>query len=253
MLTQPSSWLAAGLIITSLTWAQQGDPQLAGTWTTKSRKVVTGPGFYDPVNEKMFEPKLTGFSYSFTADGHYEESYYRAISNPGEPNCPKGLIQWQHGTYTKNANGSLSLTPFGVDGRQLMSDPCNFGNAIYTRYHQFELFKEYAVSQDKYSGAQRLDLYAFDGSPLNPMYLAYKPPQMLPTMTLNPTADATGSGATKSTGKVKRGLDDLDLGIHPDALNREVLRKAREGPDADRWWWVGVGLTAAGAFGYYCF
>ena len=113
--------------------------------------------------------------------------------------------------------------------------------------------QEYAVSQDKYSGAQRLDLYAFDGSPLNPMYLAYKPPQMLPTMTLNPTADATGSGATKSTGKVKRGLDDLDLGIHPDALNREVLRKAREGPDADRWWWVGVGLTAAGAFGYYCF
>ena len=38
-------------------------------------------GFYDPVNEKMFEPSLTGFSYSFTADGFYEEAYYRAISN----------------------------------------------------------------------------------------------------------------------------------------------------------------------------
>ncbi len=29
----------------------------------------------------MFEPPLTGFSYSFTADGHYEEAYYRAIPN----------------------------------------------------------------------------------------------------------------------------------------------------------------------------
>lgn len=38
-------------------------------------------GFYDPVNEKMFEPSHTGFSYSFTADGFYEEAYYRAISN----------------------------------------------------------------------------------------------------------------------------------------------------------------------------
>jgi len=38
-------------------------------------------GFYDPVNEKMFEPSLTGFSYSFTDDGHFEEAYYRAISN----------------------------------------------------------------------------------------------------------------------------------------------------------------------------
>ena len=40
-----------------------------------------GQGFYDPVNEKIFEPALTGFSYSFTDDGHYEEAYYRAISN----------------------------------------------------------------------------------------------------------------------------------------------------------------------------
>ncbi len=38
-------------------------------------------GFYDPVNEKIFEPSLTGFSYSFTDDGYFEEAYYRAISN----------------------------------------------------------------------------------------------------------------------------------------------------------------------------
>ena len=29
----------------------------------------------------MIEPSHPGISYSFTADGHYEEAYYRAISN----------------------------------------------------------------------------------------------------------------------------------------------------------------------------
>lgn len=29
----------------------------------------------------MHEPDLTGISYSFTDDGHFEEAYYRAISN----------------------------------------------------------------------------------------------------------------------------------------------------------------------------
>jgi len=50
-------------------------------------------------------------------------------------------MQWQHGTYTVNANGSLSLQPFAVDGRQLLSTPCNYDNAIYTRYNQSELYQ----------------------------------------------------------------------------------------------------------------
>lgn len=62
-------------------------------------------------------------------------------SSATDPACPKGIIQWQHGTYTKNSNGSLSLNPIGVDGRQLLSDPCTYAKAVYTRYDQFELFK----------------------------------------------------------------------------------------------------------------
>lgn len=58
-----------------------------------------------------------------------------------QPSCPKGIIQWQHGKYHKASNGSLVLNPFAVDGRQLMSDPCTYGNAVYTRYHQQEIFK----------------------------------------------------------------------------------------------------------------
>ncbi|KAM0801742.1 chaperone for protein-folding within the ER, fungal-domain-containing protein [Usnea florida] len=228
MIVSLPSPLAAGLLLVSSVLAQT-DPQLTGTWTTKSRSVITGPGFYDPVNEKIFEPALTGFSYSFTDDGHYENAYYRAISNPADPSCPQGIVQWQHGTYAKHANGSLTLTPFGVDGRQLLSDPCNSDNAVFTRYHQAELFKEYQVLEDGYSKAQRLNLFAFDGSPLNPMYLAYKPPEMLPTQTLNPTTTAVGAAAT-STGK-----------------------KRKEPVNADNWWWIGVGMTALGGIGYYYF
>lgn len=40
-----------------------------------------------------------------------------------------------------NANGSLTLTPIAVDGRQLLSEPCNGDNAVYTRYNQTELMK----------------------------------------------------------------------------------------------------------------
>lgn len=98
-------------------------------------------GFYDPLNDELIEPNRTGISYSFTGDGHYEEAYYRAISNPVTPSCPSGIMQWQHGTWVMNANGSLSLTPIAVDGRQLLSSPCQYNNAIYTRYNQSELFQ----------------------------------------------------------------------------------------------------------------
>lgn len=47
----------------------------------RGRRLTGLQGFYDPVSDRLTEPSLTGISYSFTADGHYEEAYYRAISN----------------------------------------------------------------------------------------------------------------------------------------------------------------------------
>lgn len=58
-----------------------------------------------------------------------------------KPQCPKGIMQWQHGTWTKFQNGSLYLEPIRVDGRQLLSDPCSYKTSIYTRYNQSELFQ----------------------------------------------------------------------------------------------------------------
>ncbi|KAB8234134.1 Reversal of tor2 lethality [Aspergillus alliaceus] len=203
---------------------------LVGTWSTKSRNVVTGPDFYDPINDKFLEPKLTGISYSFTEDGHYEEAYYRAVANPANPSCPKGIMQWQHGKFVLNSDGSLELTPIAVDGRQLLSEPCSSLKATYTRYNQTETFN---VSVDPYHGVRRLDLKSFDDSPMHPMYLVYSPPQMLPTTTLNPVSE---------TGKSKRHVTrDTDRST---SLGNMIRTEELLNPD--RWLWIGVLVTALG-------
>ncbi|KAI9799492.1 MAG: Reversal of tor2 lethality [Piccolia ochrophora] len=244
-----SLYLLSALLSTSVAVAEL-DPKLVGTWTTKSRKVLTGPGFYDPIHDKLIEPSLTGISYSFTADGFYEEAHYRALANPADPKCPRGIMQFQHGQYALNAAGSLKLRPFAVDGRQLMSDPCKYSESVYTRYNQTETFKKYEVITDEYNNMLRLNLFKYDGAPMNPMWLAYRPPQMLPTKTLNPTAQATGGEKAKSTStnKAKRSLEMED-----EPLNKNALRKRQESFDLDYVWWLGVSMTALGGVGYLCF
>ncbi|KAL4914090.1 chaperone for protein-folding within the ER, fungal-domain-containing protein [Aspergillus aurantiobrunneus] len=205
---------------------------LVGTWSTKSRQVVTGPGFYDPVNDEFIEPKLPGISFSFTEDGHFEEAFYRAIANPQDPSCPKGIMQWQHGTYTIGSDGSLHLSPIAVDGRQLLSDPCSSSKGLYTRYNQTEKYNSFTVVLDPYHGSVRLDLHAFDGSPMIPMYLAYSPPEILPTDTLE-------SITSKNTKRALNGEPDAPLDLRRLVSGDNFV-------DPDRWLWVGVVMSAMG-------
>mgnify|MGYP001206500181 CR=1 FL=1 len=157
----PSAYaLTATLAFASVGSAQVVDADLVGTWATKANKTLTGPvspsslrehvnqtsnnafqGFYDPVGDNMIEPSRPGISYSFTSDGFYEEAYYRAISNPANPSCPGAIMQWQHGSYVIGSDGSLTMTPIAVDGRQLLSQPCQNKNSIYTRYNTTEKMK----------------------------------------------------------------------------------------------------------------
>lgn len=179
-------------------------------------------------------------------------------------------MQWQHGSFYMNTAGELILTPIAVDGRQLLSTPCNQEYSIYTRYNQSEVFQvrcaiankhirtltniqRYSVYTDPYHNIPRLDLFKFDGSPMNPMYLAYSPPMMLPTTTLNPTS--TAATAT-STGKAKRGLDQsvpmdsLAQGV-PINWKMEKGSYAREALNPDRWWWIGLTMTGVGGLLYF--
>jgi hypothetical protein len=153
----PSAYaLTATLAFGSVASAQVTDAKIVGTWSTKSNKTLTGPvryvsspylvgpsltilqGFFDPVSDTLIEPSRPGISYSFTSDGFYEEAYYRAISNPTDPSCPGAIMQWQHGSYVINSDGSMDMTPIAVDGRQLLSEPCQNTHSIYTRYNTTE-------------------------------------------------------------------------------------------------------------------
>jgi Chaperone for protein-folding within the ER, fungal len=159
-------------------------------------------------------------------------------------------MQWQHGTYSLPGNGSIVLEPFGVDGRQLVSNPCSYDQSIYTRYNQPELILSYQVLTDPYHNVPRLNLAKFDGSPMNPMFLVYSPPQMLPTKTLNPTS---GTPAATAKSRVKRGLEERDKETQQDMTGRNVKNVIQAPSDlfnADKWWWVGVGLTALGTVMY---
>ncbi|KAL1605936.1 Reversal of tor2 lethality [Nothophoma quercina] len=225
--------LAAGAVMNA---QAQDFTDLVGTWSSKSNSTFTGDGFYDPVNDHFTEPKHTGISYSFTADGYFEESYYRAVANPTDPKCPKGIIQWQHGKFEKTTDGQLKLQPIKVDGRQMYSDPCQYKNSIYTRYNATETFERYEVRVDDYHKIKRLNLYKFDGSPMMPMYIAFTEPKMLPTTTLNPLVTAT------ATAKAKRGLP----------VDHEVfLRKSANMADAV--FYAGLLATGAGGLLWYFF
>ena len=77
------------------------------------------------------------------------------------------------------------------------------------------------------------------------MYLAYRPPQMLPTTTLNPTATASAAGKSN---KVKRGLSQ---GV---PINWKASGKgsyAHETMNPDRWWWMGLTFTGVGGLLYF--
>jgi hypothetical protein len=105
--------------------------------------------------------------------------------------------------------------------------------------------QKYQVYRDAYNGVLRLDLYRFDGSPMNPMYIAYTPPVMLPTQIMNPTATAS------VTGTLKRSFMDEELDV---PLNKNAKHLKRDTNwkflDTTLMWWTGVGITVFGGAAY---
>lgn len=99
----------------------------------------------------------------------------------------------------------------------------------------------------------RLDLYQFDGSPMNPMFLAYSPPVMLPTITMNPTATATASATGKFRAKREFGeYEGRALPLNKDAahIKRGVDLPLLHRIDLNMLWWTGVGMTIFGGAAY---
>lgn len=85
---------------------------------------------------------------------------------------------------------------------------------------------------------------------MHPMYLSFRPPQMLPTTTLNPietTASATGDSSKLR----KRGAGaEMPLDWKARIGSVETVGRVAQHINADWVWWVGLSLTGLGGMLY---
>ncbi|KAG0701912.1 chaperone for protein-folding within the ER, fungal-domain-containing protein [Suillus ampliporus] len=173
---------------------------ITGTWSSGSKNVITGSGFATPSQESFTYPATTGMSYSFSADGYYEIARYRMTSNGSVPTCITGVMNWAHGTYVLESNGSIVMTPFG-DGYQQIQDPCAAISNFIENYNYTELYVLWNIYQDPVNG-YTLQLYQFDGSPLPPQYLISTSPNMLPTQALRNVSSTTTAATVQNAAVV---------------------------------------------------
>jgi hypothetical protein len=183
---------------------------LDGTWSSGSRAVQTGPGFANPANLSFTYPATTGISYSFTGDGFFEVARYRFNGNGSEPTCITGIVNWIHGTYTLNPNGSMTLQPFN-DGYQQIQDPCAAVSNFIEEYNNTEIYVQWRIFRDVTAG-YKLHLFQYDGAPLAPMFQVSTTPNMLPTQQLR-NLPKNNTGETGNGGKLPRSLEERSNGV----------------------------------------
>lgn len=201
---------------------------IVGTWSSGSKAVQTGPGFANPANASFIYPATTGISYSFTVDGYYEIARYRFNGNGSEPNCITGVMNWAHGTYDLQPNGSITMQPFD-DGFQQIQDPCGAVSNFIQDYNDTELYQQWRIFEDPTQG-YKLHLFQFDDSPLAPQFQVSTTPNMLPTQQLRNLP----SNNTNTNGVKPRSLEE---------------RRSNGVTDTRRWTVVtavGAGMTILG-------
>ncbi|KAM6494254.1 Chaperone for protein-folding within the ER, fungal domain containing protein [Amanita muscaria] len=187
--------LAPVLIAQDLT-SDHNTTSLTGTWSSGSKAVLTGSGFANPVKQTFNYPPTTGISFSFTDDFFYEIARYRFNSNGSEPTCITGVMNWVHGTYILQPNGSITMTPTGSDGYQQIQDPCGAISNFIEPYNDTELYQQWRIYTDPQQGF-KLHLFQFDGSPLAPQFLVSPTPNMLPTGLIRNTTSNKGKAVLK--------------------------------------------------------
>lgn len=118
------------------------------------------------------------------------------------PRCITGVMNWVHGTYQLQPNGSITTVPFG-DGFQQIQDACAAVSNFIEDYNDTELYRSWTIFQDPTLGYQ-LQLYQYDGTPLAQQNLISTTPNMLPTRNLRNTTTTSTTArsllAKKSAG-----------------------------------------------------
>ena len=108
------------------------------------------------------------------------------------------MVNWVHGTYTLNPNGSITAVPLG-DGFQQIQDPCAAVSNFIEPYNDTEYYQQWRIFLDAQTG-YKLHLFQFDGAPLAPMFLVSTSPNMLPLELLRKENETAVAGQrTKNT------------------------------------------------------
>lgn len=101
------------------------------------------------------------------------------------------MLNWHHGEYTLNPNGSITLNPYN-DGYQQIQDPCAAETNFIEGYNFTERYMSWQIFRDPSDGP-KLHLFQADGTPVAPLFQVYSTPNMLPTRLLrNVTVTVTG-------------------------------------------------------------
>jgi len=174
---------------------------ITGTWSSGSMNVTTGSSYVQP-NAKTFTfPTNTGISFSFDESSMwYEVLRYRMEGNGASPKCITVVLNWAHGQFAFNGNGSLTLIPL-ADGYQRIQEPCSANSDFTEDYHLQEMYQSWQIFLDAVDGP-KFHLFAFDGSPEPPMRLLSQTPNMLPTQLLRNTSNATTTILKRSNNDV---------------------------------------------------
>ncbi|TNY21420.1 chaperone for protein-folding within the ER, fungal-domain-containing protein [Rhodotorula diobovata] len=157
-----------------------------GTWTTGTGGPLTGPAFGVPFNNSFAYPNVSGYSFSFTEDGYFEQAQFTWNSNATDPHCIEAVVLWQHGTYEVNSDGSITTdpTPFKGDGRIQIQNACASVSSRLDYYNQPGVYKAWSVSD--WRGLTMLRLSQYDGKLMPRLYLVSDQPAdyMYPTQWL---------------------------------------------------------------------
>ena len=137
-----------------------------------------------------------------------------------------------------------------------MSEPCQKENSTFSHFNQSETFSAFEKSFDSYKMRDRLDLYEWDGTPLMPMWLAFRTPVLLPTRTLKPTSDVSTVGNVRPTAtsvwesvQVKRQTESrLLMAAFRSRTLLTFIHGLGSAPSySSRSFWVGVGFSGVGS------
>jgi len=163
--------------------------------------VTTGPTYADPSSKAFTFPVNTGISMSFDETSMwFEVLRYRMEGNGASPKCITVVLNWAHGQYQFNNNGSISFFPV-EDGFQRIQEPCSANSDFTEDYHLQELYQSWQIFMDAIDGP-KFHLFAFDSSPLPPMKLLSQTPNMLPLRLLRNTSTNTTTVLKRSTNDV---------------------------------------------------